>query len=89
MIQRKHHTRGSEGFTSYTRKGSIYLEPPAPPKFKRITHPERLIGIMDPVKGVQFPLRGFVLLIRGNWLRWLIFRLFSPSPRRRRLLEHV
>ena len=75
MIQRKHHICGREGFTSYARKGVVYLDPPAPPKLKPITHPERLTLI--------------TCVAHGNWLRWLVYRFMAPSPRRRRILDHI
>jgi hypothetical protein len=72
MICRHRFIENREGFTGYKRKGNVYLEPPAPPKFKPMAHPE-LLRDGATIRRVA----------ECNWLRRLLYIFNAPRWMRR------
>lgn len=86
---RRMSSHNREGFVSYIREGSVYLEPPAPPKFKRIKNSGLLSLAETAGQSALDPIRPVFVRFSSNWLRWLVFSFMSQSARRRQILEHI
>jgi hypothetical protein len=77
MLERSKFIDHREGFKGFTQRGAIWVAPPVPPSFDSIQH----AGLLA--------LGGQIECLASNWLRWLVHRIMPPTPRRRRILEHI